>query len=64
MSATATQPAGKVIIVTGGARGLGAAFGRHIVSRGGKVVLADLLDDDGNRLAGELGSRPASCIWT
>ncbi|GLB86669.1 glucose 1-dehydrogenase [Mycobacterium kiyosense] len=55
MSATATQLAGKVIIVTGGARGLGAAFGRHIVSRGGKVVLADLLDDDGNRLAGELG---------
>ncbi|MDM2443062.1 3-alpha-hydroxysteroid dehydrogenase, partial [Mycobacteroides abscessus] len=38
---------GKNVIVTGGARGLGAAFSRHIVSQGGRVVIADVLDGDG-----------------
>lgn len=42
-------------IVTGGSRGLGAAFARHIVSHGGKVVVADLLDDEGTQLVDELG---------
>ncbi|AMU23286.1 Putative short-chain dehydrogenase/reductase [Mycobacteroides abscessus subsp. bolletii] len=46
---------GKNVIVTGGARGLGAAFARHIVSQGGRVVIADVLDDDGRQLAAELG---------
>ncbi|WP_100483669.1 glucose 1-dehydrogenase [Mycobacteroides abscessus] len=46
---------GKNVIVTGGARGLGAAFSRHIVSQGGRVVIADVLDGDGRQLAAELG---------
>ena len=46
---------GVVALVTGGARGLGAAFACHIVGRGGKVVIADLLDDEGKQLAAELG---------
>lgn len=46
---------GKVILITGGAGGLGTAFARHIVARGGTVVLADLLDDDGAQLADDLG---------
>lgn len=50
-----SQLAGKVAMVTGGARGLGAAFSRQIVGRGGKVVIADLLDDEGKQLADELG---------
>jgi 3alpha(or 20beta)-hydroxysteroid dehydrogenase len=49
------QLAGKVAIVTGGAGGLGAAFARHIVGRGGNVVVADLLDDEGKALADDLG---------
>ena len=55
MNSNSAQLAGKVVIVTGGARGLGAAFGSCIVGRGGKVVIADLLDDDGERLADQLG---------
>ena len=35
--------------------GCGAAFARHILARGGSVVLADLLDDEGSQLVGELG---------
>lgn len=43
-------------LVTGGARGLGAAFARHIVARGGRVVIADILDEEGTLLAAELGA--------
>lgn len=46
---------GVVALVTGGARGLGAAFARRIVGLGGKVLIADLLDDEGAELAEELG---------
>ena len=49
------QLAGKVVLISGGAGGLGAAFARHILARGGSVVLADLLDDEGDKLVGELG---------
>jgi 3alpha(or 20beta)-hydroxysteroid dehydrogenase len=53
--------AGKVVVITGGAGGLGAAFARHIVGRGGSVVVADLLDDEGKQLADELGAQ-ARCM--
>lgn len=47
--------AGKVALVTGGARGIGAASARALVAEGAKVVLADVLDDEGKALADELG---------
>jgi 3alpha(or 20beta)-hydroxysteroid dehydrogenase len=45
----------KIAIVSGGARGMGAAHARAIVAEGGKVVIGDLLDDEGKTLADELG---------
>ena len=45
---------GKVAIITGGARGQGAAEVRRFVSEGAKVVLGDVLDDLGKALAAEL----------
>src|ERR1700755_2441826 len=57
MANNSGQLAGKVAIITGGAGGLGAAFARHVVARGGSVVLADLLDDDGKQIADELGAQ-------
>jgi 3alpha(or 20beta)-hydroxysteroid dehydrogenase len=46
---------GKVAIVTGAARGQGEAEARMFVREGAKVVLTDILDDDGKRVADDLG---------
>ncbi|NYH77529.1 3alpha(or 20beta)-hydroxysteroid dehydrogenase [Actinopolyspora biskrensis] len=45
----------KVVLVSGGARGLGAAFSRGVVTHGGRVIIADVLDEEGRALADELG---------
>ncbi|ORW00278.1 glucose 1-dehydrogenase [Mycobacterium kyorinense] len=47
---------GKVALISGGARGMGAAHARALIAEGAKVVVGDILDDDGAALAGELGS--------
>jgi 3alpha(or 20beta)-hydroxysteroid dehydrogenase len=47
---------GKVALITGGARGQGAAEGRLFTDAGATVVLADVLDEPGERTAGELGA--------
>ena len=41
-----------VFIITGGASGLGAATARMIVDNGGKVVLADVQVEAGEKLGG------------
>lgn len=46
----------RVVIVTGGARGMGAAHARHLVGEGARVVIGDVLDDAGEDLAAELGA--------
>ncbi len=46
---------GKVVIVTGAARGSGEATARLLVEQGARVVLADVLDDRGKPVAEELG---------
>lgn len=50
---------GKIALVTGGSRGLGEAHARAIVAQGGKVVIADVLDREGQALAAELGANAA-----
>lgn len=46
---------GKVTLISGGARGMGAADARALVAEGGKVVIGDILDEEGQALADELG---------
>src|SRR5947208_8126971 len=46
---------GKVAIITGAARGQGAAAARLFVAEGGRVVVGDVLDDLGEELADSLG---------
>lgn len=46
---------GKVALISGGARNIGGASARALVAEGAKVVIGDLLDDEGKALADELG---------
>lgn len=50
---------GKIALVTGGARGLGAAISRRLVAEGARVVISDVLDTEGHALADELGEAAA-----
>jgi 3alpha(or 20beta)-hydroxysteroid dehydrogenase len=46
---------GKVALISGGARNIGGASARMLVAEGAKVVIGDLLDEEGSALAEELG---------
>ncbi|MCB5178116.1 glucose 1-dehydrogenase [Streptomyces antimicrobicus] len=46
---------GKVVVITGGARGLGAATAQAVVEGGGRVLITDVLEEEGARTAAELG---------
>jgi 3alpha(or 20beta)-hydroxysteroid dehydrogenase len=46
---------GKVALISGAARGQGAAEARLFASRGAKVVIADMLDTEGQQVASEIG---------
>ncbi len=45
----------RVFLISGGARGLGAAQARRLVAEGGRVVIGDVLTEGGSKLASELG---------
>ncbi|GLZ47053.1 short-chain dehydrogenase [Actinomycetospora sp. NBRC 106375] len=46
--------AGRRVLITGGARGLGAGMGRAMAAVGASVMLADVLKDVGEQTAGEI----------
>ena len=46
---------GRTALVSGGARGMGAAIAHEVVEEGGRVVIGDLLDDEGAKVVTELG---------
>ena len=47
--------AGKVALVTGAAQGIGEAIARRFAHEGARVVVSDVLDAPGRKLAAELG---------
>tara|TARA_Y100000590_G_scaffold441094_1_gene567304 strand:- start:99 stop:875 length:777 start_codon:yes stop_codon:yes gene_type:complete len=55
---------GKVALITGGARGQGAAEAKLFAKEGAKVVIADILDEDGEKLEAELSELGGECFYT
>jgi NAD(P)-dependent dehydrogenase (short-subunit alcohol dehydrogenase family) len=52
----------KVVIVTGGTSGIGAAIARSVVAEGGKVLITGIDEAQGKALVTELGSAAAFSI--
>ena len=55
--------AGKVAIVTGGARGIGAAICRRYAAEGARVIVADRLEHEADALAAELGHGAIAIVF-
>ena len=47
---------GKIVIVTGGSQGQGAAEARLFAEAGAKVIIADVADESGQAVAAEIGA--------
>ena len=55
---------GKVALISGGARGQGASHGSLFADEGARVVLGDVREGQGQRLAEELRSRGHDVVFT
>lgn len=54
---------GKVALITGGARGQGAAEAKLFVKEGAKVVITDILDDEGKKIEAEITEIGGECVY-
>ena len=54
---------GRVVIVTGAARGIGEACAKRAAAEGAKVVVADFNDVDGARTASEIGEAGGTAMF-
>lgn len=54
---------GMTFVITGGARGIGADTGRLAASRGARVVLSDVLVDEGETVAAEINADGGEAIF-
>ena len=54
----------KVALISGGARGIGAAIARRFIAEGASVVIGDILVEEGNSLVAELRQSGANITFT
>ncbi|HEX4036068.1 MAG TPA: SDR family oxidoreductase [Solirubrobacteraceae bacterium] len=62
MSSSARRLEGRVALVSGGARGIGAAHVRALAGEGARVLIGDVLEAEGRALAAELGEEQARFV--
>ena len=55
--------AGKVALISGGARGMGAAEARLFAREGARVVIGDVLEADGHAVEAEIRAKGAECVF-
>ncbi len=53
----------KVALVSGGARGIGAAITKILAQEGAKVVIGDVLEDAGQKTAAEINDAGGECVF-
>jgi NAD(P)-dependent dehydrogenase (short-subunit alcohol dehydrogenase family) len=56
--------AGKVALISGGARGMGAAEARLFAREGARVVIGDVLDREGHAVEAEIRAKGGECLFT
>ena len=54
---------GKVALISGGARGMGAAEARMFAGEGAKVVIGDLLEQEGSQTEAEINETGGECLF-
>ena len=54
---------GKVALISGGARGQGAAEARLFVREGAKVAIGDILDTEGKQIEADINESGAECLF-
>jgi cyclopentanol dehydrogenase len=54
---------GKVALISGGARGMGAVEAKLFVQEGAKVVIGDILEDEGQKLEAEIAESGGEAIF-
>ena len=53
----------KVALISGGARGMGAAEARLFAGEGAKVVIGDILEEEGRRTEAEINEAGGECLF-
>ena len=54
----------KVALISGGARGIGAATAELFCKEGATVVIADILEDQGKKLVNDLNQQGVNTFFT
>ena len=53
----------KVALISGGARGMGAAEARMFADEGAKVVIGDVLDEEGRQTEAQINESGGECLF-